>query len=45
MREMVIGETFASRANSALLINRDSRIFLREFLPPIELFTQLSFSS
>ena len=40
MRDIVIGDTFASRANSALLIKRDSRFFLREFLPPIYFFTQ-----
>ena len=35
IREMVSGDTFASRANSALLINSDSRICLSEFLRPI----------
>lgn len=31
IRVMVIGETFASLASSDLLINKDSRIFFKEF--------------
>jgi hypothetical protein len=30
IREIVIGDTFASLASSDLLINRDSRIFFKE---------------
>ena len=33
--DIVMGETFASLANSALLIRRDSRTSFSEFLPPI----------